>query len=183
MAQSCGRRSPTPTSNGSGAQRGGLLVLARLADGQTIEAARAEMDGIVARQRQQFPETNATPRGVGPHLHAGAVRRERRTLPGDLAGGCPAAAPHRLREHRQPADGPRDRAAARVRGAAGARCAAVATGRSGHDRRRVARGRGDCGCTPPGGDRCRGPAPGPSAGCVAMGPRPRVPAGRSRRCC
>ena len=43
-----------------GRQRGGLLVLARLADGQTIEAARAEMDSIVARQRQQFPETHAT---------------------------------------------------------------------------------------------------------------------------
>ena len=40
-------------------ERGSLLVLARLADAQSIEAARAEMEAIVARQRQAYPETHA----------------------------------------------------------------------------------------------------------------------------
>src|SRR5690606_18262440 len=39
--------------------RGGLLVVGRLADGQTIGSARAEMTAIVGRQRQEYPETNA----------------------------------------------------------------------------------------------------------------------------
>ena len=39
--------------------RGGLLVMARLADGQEIGAARAEMAAIVERQRQAYPDTNA----------------------------------------------------------------------------------------------------------------------------
>ena len=39
--------------------RGFLLVLARLGDGQTLGSARAEMNAIVARQRQQFPDTHA----------------------------------------------------------------------------------------------------------------------------
>jgi putative ABC transport system permease protein len=38
---------------------GGLLVMARLADGQEIGAARAEMAAIVERQRQAYPDTNA----------------------------------------------------------------------------------------------------------------------------
>jgi predicted permease len=41
-------------------RRGWLLVLARLAGGQSIGTARAEMTAIVARQRQQFPDTHAT---------------------------------------------------------------------------------------------------------------------------
>jgi putative ABC transport system permease protein len=39
--------------------RGSLLVLARLADGQSLGSARAEMNAIVTRQREQFPETHA----------------------------------------------------------------------------------------------------------------------------
>lgn len=39
--------------------RGRLLVVARLGGDHTIDAARAEMSGIVARQRQQYPDTNA----------------------------------------------------------------------------------------------------------------------------
>ena len=41
-------------------RRGGLLVIASLADGQTLDTARAEMSAIVARQREQFPLTHAT---------------------------------------------------------------------------------------------------------------------------
>jgi putative ABC transport system permease protein len=41
-------------------RRGWLLVLARLGQGQSVGTARAEMRAIVARQRQQFPETHAT---------------------------------------------------------------------------------------------------------------------------
>jgi putative ABC transport system permease protein len=40
-------------------RRGWLLVIARLGGNQTIGSARAEMTAIVARQRQQFPETHA----------------------------------------------------------------------------------------------------------------------------
>jgi predicted permease len=40
-------------------RRGGLLVVGRLADGQTIGTARAEMASIVERQRREHPETNA----------------------------------------------------------------------------------------------------------------------------
>lgn len=40
-------------------RRGNLLVLARLADGQSIEGARAEMVSIVERQRRAFPDTHA----------------------------------------------------------------------------------------------------------------------------
>ena len=43
--------------------RGGLLVMARLADGQSIGAARAEMGAIVERQRRAYPDTNAR-RGI-----------------------------------------------------------------------------------------------------------------------
>lgn len=39
--------------------RGWLLVVGRLADGQSLESARAEMAAIVERQRQAFPGTNA----------------------------------------------------------------------------------------------------------------------------
>lgn len=38
---------------------GGLLVMARLTDGQEIGAARAEMAAIVERQRRAYPDTNA----------------------------------------------------------------------------------------------------------------------------
>jgi putative ABC transport system permease protein len=41
-------------------RRGFLLVIARLADGQTLGSARAEIGAIVARQRQRFPDTHAT---------------------------------------------------------------------------------------------------------------------------
>jgi len=41
-------------------RRGWLLVVARLGDGQTVGTAHAEMEAIVARQRQRFPETHAT---------------------------------------------------------------------------------------------------------------------------
>ncbi len=40
-------------------QRGGLLVVGRLADGQSIDSARAEMAAIVERQREAYPGTNA----------------------------------------------------------------------------------------------------------------------------
>ena len=43
--------------------RGGLLVMARLADGQSIGAARTEMGAIVERQRRAHPDTNAR-RGI-----------------------------------------------------------------------------------------------------------------------
>ncbi len=39
--------------------RGGLLVVGRLAEGQTLGSARAEMTSIVERQRREYPETNA----------------------------------------------------------------------------------------------------------------------------
>lgn len=41
-------------------RRGWLLVVARLGAGQSVGTARAEMEAIVARQRQAFPETHAT---------------------------------------------------------------------------------------------------------------------------
>jgi len=41
-------------------RRGWLLVLARLGQGLSVGTARAEMRAIVARQRQQYPETHAT---------------------------------------------------------------------------------------------------------------------------
>jgi putative ABC transport system permease protein len=40
-----------------------LMTFGRLADGQTLQAARAEFEAVVARQAQEFPETNRT-RGV-----------------------------------------------------------------------------------------------------------------------
>jgi putative ABC transport system permease protein len=40
-----------------------LLTFGRLADGQTLEAARAELEAVVARQAAEFPETNRN-RGV-----------------------------------------------------------------------------------------------------------------------
>ncbi|MGE0360557.1 MAG: ADOP family duplicated permease [Vicinamibacterales bacterium] len=39
-------------------KRGYLMVFGRLADGQTLEAARAEVGGAVARQSAEFPDTN-----------------------------------------------------------------------------------------------------------------------------
>lgn len=39
-------------------RRGSLMTFGRLADGQTLEAARAELEGLVARQAVEFPETN-----------------------------------------------------------------------------------------------------------------------------
>ncbi len=38
--------------------RGTLMIFGRLADGQTLDAARAEITGIVARQAAEFPDTN-----------------------------------------------------------------------------------------------------------------------------
>jgi putative ABC transport system permease protein len=40
-------------------RRGGLLVVGRLADGQSIGTARAELASIVERQRRAYPDTNA----------------------------------------------------------------------------------------------------------------------------
>ena len=39
-------------------RRGNLMVFGRLADGQTLDTARAEIAGIVARQAAEFPDTN-----------------------------------------------------------------------------------------------------------------------------
>lgn len=39
-------------------RRGDLLVVGRLSDGRTIDAARAEVEAVVARQAIEFPETN-----------------------------------------------------------------------------------------------------------------------------
>lgn len=39
--------------------RGGLMVIGRLADGQTIGTAHAELAAIVERQQREYPETNA----------------------------------------------------------------------------------------------------------------------------
>jgi putative ABC transport system permease protein len=39
-------------------KRGYLMVFGRLADGQTLESARAELQGVVARQAAEFPDTN-----------------------------------------------------------------------------------------------------------------------------
>ncbi|MCC7032918.1 MAG: ABC transporter permease [Acidobacteria bacterium] len=41
-------------------RRGWLLVVARLGGGQSVGTARAEMEAIVARQRQAFPDTHAS---------------------------------------------------------------------------------------------------------------------------
>jgi putative ABC transport system permease protein len=39
-------------------RRGNLMVFGRLADGQTLDTARAEIAGVVARQAAEFPDTN-----------------------------------------------------------------------------------------------------------------------------
>ncbi|MGE0123357.1 MAG: ADOP family duplicated permease [Vicinamibacterales bacterium] len=39
-------------------RRGSLMVFGRLGDGQTLEAARAEVTAVVARQAAEFPDTN-----------------------------------------------------------------------------------------------------------------------------
>lgn len=44
-------------------KRDALMTFGRLAEGQTLDAARAEIEAVVARQRAEFPDTNRT-RGV-----------------------------------------------------------------------------------------------------------------------
>ncbi|MCC7125422.1 MAG: ABC transporter permease [Acidobacteria bacterium] len=48
-----------PEDRWSDRTRGGLLVMGRLADGQSVDSARAEMAAIIERQRQTYPDTNA----------------------------------------------------------------------------------------------------------------------------
>ena len=172
-----GAARPTPRASGSSAGRGCLLVLARLAGDQSIDSARAEMNAIAARQRQRFPDTHAlrqvsvvsftrglSDAGAGPFLAIWQAAAALLLL-------------DRVREHREPADGAGNRAAARVRRSTGARRAALAAGPPGADRRRVAGG-----VLPRAGPAARGArrrgAPSRIA-CerAAVGGRLRVPAG------
>ena len=97
------------------------MMFGRLAEGQTLEARARNSRPIVARQAAEYPDTNRNRERHRAELLARTRRRRRRALRGDLAGGGRAAAARRVRQHRQPAAGPRHRTPAGVRDPAGPR--------------------------------------------------------------
>jgi hypothetical protein len=81
-------------------------VLGRLADGATVEQARAELTTIVDTQRRDHPESNVRRFARVMSFTRRYGRSWRRLVHRHLAGRRPAAALDCVREHCQPADGP-----------------------------------------------------------------------------
>ncbi len=99
--------------------------------------SRRGAGGMAHRGRaagRRVPRDQQEPAGDRAVAHPRPGRRRHRPVPGDLAGGGRPGAAHRLRQHRQPAAGPRHRTAAGVRGAAGARRRPDAAGAAAADR-------------------------------------------------
>ena len=84
-----------------------LTAIARLAPGVTIEQAQAGMNVVAQRTAAAFPASNARMGAKVIPLHEQVVGSVRRALLIVLRGGR-VAAPHRVRQHREPAPEPRD---------------------------------------------------------------------------
>ena len=178
-----GRRSPTPRAEWLERSRG-LAARARPPGRRSVHRHRTRRD-----ERHRRPPAAAVPRharharSFGRELHAGALGRRRRPVPGDLAGRGRVAAANRVRKHRQPADGTRNRAAARVRRPAGAGRPALAAGHAGAHRGRVAGGVLHCAGRAAGRARRRGSRVADCRRACCGGSRATSSCGSTSRCC
>lgn len=79
--------SPMPVTEEWATQRGRwLMIVARLADGATPEAAHAEVSGIMKRQREAMPDFNAG--WIGHAVPLASILREPVELPLSALGGA-----------------------------------------------------------------------------------------------
>ena len=99
----------------------GSIVLGRLAPSATIASARAEMDAIAARLRDQYPATNARFGVTTDPLTDRVIGRDHRALALAAVRVGRVRAADRLRQRREPRARARGRAASRVLAADGAR--------------------------------------------------------------
>ena len=113
-----------------------LNVVARLKPGVSVEAADSDMQAIAEAPQRAVSGHQSRSRGRGrPDPRTGARRHQG---PGDRTDDCSGGhRPHRLRQSRQPAAGPRVGAPRRVRGAPLARRHARTAGASGARRSAV----------------------------------------------
>ena len=123
-----------------------LYLVGRLKDGVSTEAARAELDSLVANWGERVGVAAARLHQRRPPAAdgagAGSGRRQRQPRHLGAAGGGRLRPAHRLREPRQPAARARRDATSRVRGAHGARRRSGPAAAAVHDRGRRAVGAG-----------------------------------------